>query len=236
MLYVLTLGWPWFASAVALGLVVGAATKPKRGGVIPDKVFALAGAAILLLLASVIFGGKLQGREALTSEVALLAGFAYFVGVLGAGAIKASIGPRSSEKPRTRYAAVPPIQLHSGGVIRRADATSAPATPSSPTSDRLPGAPAFLGERRLPGKRPDALASPRAPGPDNLKRIKGIGPKSEEKLNELGIYHFDQIADWSLDNVRWMGAALATPGRIERGKWIEQARQLAADHHQSVDP
>lgn len=94
-------------------------------------------------------------------------------------------------------------------------------------------APEPSSEKPLPGKQPEALAAPRAAGADDLKKIKGVGPKSEAKLNALGIYHFDQIAEWSLDNARWIGAALATPGRIERGKWIQQAQELAAHQQQS---
>ncbi len=76
------------------------------------------------------------------------------------------------------------------------------------------------------GVRPLALAGPRDGNTDDLKRIKGIGPQNEARLNALGIYHFAQIADWTVDEARWVGTYLAFPGRIEREKWIEQARAL----------
>ncbi|MCA3629100.1 MAG: hypothetical protein IOC35_02110, partial [Methylobacterium sp.] len=41
------------------------------------------------------------------------------------------------------------------------------------------------------------------------------------------IWHFDQIAGWSAEEVQWVGSYLAFPGRIERENWVEQARQLA---------
>lgn len=79
------------------------------------------------------------------------------------------------------------------------------------------------------GVRPDALAGPRDHAPDDLKRIKGIGPQNEARLNALGIFHFDQIAAWSPEEARWVGTYLAFPGRIEREDWIGQARRLTVD-------
>ncbi|WP_246329465.1 hypothetical protein [Chthonobacter rhizosphaerae] len=76
------------------------------------------------------------------------------------------------------------------------------------------------------GVRPNPLAGPRDGQPDNLKKIKGIGPLNEARLNALGIYHFDQIAAWSTDEAKWVGTYLAFPGRIEREKWVEQAATL----------
>lgn len=78
------------------------------------------------------------------------------------------------------------------------------------------------------GDRPRVLSAPVTESPDNLKRVKGIGPKNEEKLNELGIYHFAQIAKWSQQEANWLGTFMAFPGRIEREDWINQAKSLAA--------
>jgi predicted flap endonuclease-1-like 5' DNA nuclease len=83
-------------------------------------------------------------------------------------------------------------------------------------------------ETRYPGRRPDGLAAPRGGVPDNLRRIRGVGAQSERRLHGLGIWHFDQIAAWSSENTKWIGRHLALAGRIERGKWIDQARELAA--------
>ncbi|HYA80447.1 MAG TPA: hypothetical protein VED87_05930, partial [Methylocystis sp.] len=80
----------------------------------------------------------------------------------------------------------------------------------------------------LPGRPPQALSSPRSGTPDDLTRIKGVGPKSAEKLHGLGVYHFDQIASWTIDEARYVSAALGVPGRVEKGKWVQQARQLQA--------
>jgi len=83
------------------------------------------------------------------------------------------------------------------------------------------------GEDKHAGRRPYGLAS--AVGqPDNLKKIRGIGPQNERRLHALGIWHFSQIAAWSEDNVKWVGSYLAFAGRIDREKWVAQARDLAA--------
>ncbi len=63
--------------------------------------------------------------------------------------------------------------------------------------------------------------------PDDLKRIKGIGPQNERKLNDLGITSFAQIAQWSAADAETWGDRLAFPGRIEREDWIGQAKSLA---------
>ena len=73
---------------------------------------------------------------------------------------------------------------------------------------------------------PALLEEPETP-PDDLKLISGIGFKLEATLNELGIYYFRQIADLTADNVAWLDDRLRFKGRIERERWVEQARRLA---------
>jgi NADH-quinone oxidoreductase subunit E len=49
-------------------------------------------------------------------------------------------------------------------------------------------------------------------------------------LNDLGIFHYDQIARWTDAEVDWINAYLKFPGRMMRDGWVEQARSLAARH------
>ena len=63
--------------------------------------------------------------------------------------------------------------------------------------------------------------------PDDLKKILGIGSVIEEQLNDMGVYHYSQIAEFSQSDIDNVNEALAFPGRIERDEWIEQARDLA---------
>ena len=77
--------------------------------------------------------------------------------------------------------------------------------------------------------RPEALSGARDGGADDLKMIKGVGPKLEIMLNELGFYHFDQIAGWSAAEVVWVNYNLTGfKGRVSRDNWVEQARKLAS--------
>jgi NADH-quinone oxidoreductase subunit E len=76
------------------------------------------------------------------------------------------------------------------------------------------------------GSKPAALAAPRNGAADNLKQIKGIGPKIEASLQAMGIYHLDQIAGWSRANIDWVEAELAFKGRVRRERWVEQATDL----------
>ena len=77
------------------------------------------------------------------------------------------------------------------------------------------------------GKKPLGLAAARESGADDLKRIKGVGPVIEGKLNEQGIWHFDQIAQWQRPEILWFDTFLSFKGRIDRDTWIEQASLLA---------
>ena len=64
---------------------------------------------------------------------------------------------------------------------------------------------------------------------DDLTRIKGLGPKLQVMLNELGVTRFQQIAGWSDEDLERIDSQLgAFQGRIARDDWVEQARYLAA--------
>ncbi|MEM7639427.1 MAG: hypothetical protein AAF269_10205 [Pseudomonadota bacterium] len=81
--------------------------------------------------------------------------------------------------------------------------------------------------------RPATLTVPDGAA-DDLTRIKGVGPKLSRRLNELGIYHFKQIADWSADQAHWVDDYLAFKGRVERDGWVKQARLLSANGSDTV--
>lgn len=80
----------------------------------------------------------------------------------------------------------------------------------------------------IEGDRPPLLSSPRDGIPDDLKEISGIGLKIEDALNDLGIYHYDQIAGWTPENIRWIDNYLNFKGRVNRENWVGQAKILAA--------
>ncbi len=87
------------------------------------------------------------------------------------------------------------------------------ATQSQPSSD--------LGDPAL-----GLLHQPIGGQPDDLKLIKGIGPKLESTLHQNGVFHFRQIAGWDARSIALMNDRLSFRGRIEREKWVSQAKQL----------
>ncbi len=83
--------------------------------------------------------------------------------------------------------------------------------------------------QQAPGAGPARLSAPIGGVADDLKRIRGVGPKLEALLNRLGFWHFDQIARWTEAEVAWVDENLeAFKGRVTRDDWVAQARELAA--------
>jgi branched-chain amino acid transport system ATP-binding protein len=97
---------------------------------------------------------------------------------------------------------------------------------SETTAPTKAEAPAKAGPIKV-GATSNALAEPRGGKADRLILIKGIGPVNERKLNEHGIFHFDQIAAWKKADVIAAEVYLAFDGRIAREDWIGQAKKLA---------
>lgn len=78
------------------------------------------------------------------------------------------------------------------------------------------------------GREPERLSAPKGGAGDDLTLIWGVGPKLQEQLYGLGIYHFSQIAAWTEANIAWADSEIADlRRRAERDKWIEQAKKLA---------
>ncbi len=76
------------------------------------------------------------------------------------------------------------------------------------------------------GQRPKALGAAQGTA-DDLKQISGVGPVLEGKLNDLGIFHYWQIAEWTSEEVEWVDSFLNFKGRVDRDDWIAQAKTLA---------
>lgn len=131
---------------------------------------------------------------------------------------------------KMQYNASVQIAVDTGDTIKRIDGTERlPAVPIEAGDDaiaangRVRPSPTTAGR-----KKPRALKAPRKSGPDDLKTIKGIGPKLESLLNALGFFHIDQIAKWSAEEVAWMDENLTGfKGRATRDAWVDQARLLA---------
>ncbi len=62
---------------------------------------------------------------------------------------------------------------------------------------------------------------------EDLTKINGIGPYIEQKLNEIGIYNYQQISRFKDDDIRVLTELIDFfPGRIDRDDWVGQAEEL----------
>lgn len=111
----------------------------------------------------------------------------------------------------------------------RVDPAPAPADPPAPAATAgLGAAAAGAGALAL-----TSIGIPAAVGAaDDLLKIKGIGPKLNGLLNSLGVFRFDQIANWTASDVDKVDDHLGEfKDRIGREEWIPQAKLLAAGNH-----
>ena len=77
---------------------------------------------------------------------------------------------------------------------------------------------------------PARLNAARGGKADDLKEIEGIGPAMEKLVNEMGFYHFDQIASWSEADIAWVDANMKNfKGRITRDRWVAQAKIIVSE-------
>lgn len=98
--------------------------------------------------------------------------------------------------------------------------TSAPKAPSASVAEPA----ASIATEEI---RPTSLDVPDGEA-DDLQRIGGIGPKIELILNELGIFHFNQIAAWTPGEAAWVDSYLRYQGRVIREEWVAQAKELSS--------
>ncbi len=84
-------------------------------------------------------------------------------------------------------------------------------------------------EAAAPAAASPAASPAPATGMDDLRRIKGVGPKLAALLQSLGVTSYAQIAAWTEADIDRVDAQLGTfAGRIRRDSWVEQAQFLAA--------
>lgn len=115
-----------------------------------------------------------------------------------------------------------------GVAVAAAAAAKPAAKKAAPKKAAAPKAAAPAEE--VAGVKPtNLLKAARDGGPDDLKRISGVGPKLEGTLHEIGVFHFDQVAAWGPAEIAYMDDSLSFKGRIERDNWIAQAAEFAAE-------
>lgn len=91
-------------------------------------------------------------------------------------------------------------------------------------------APAAPVEPLAPVPAPDSPAAAAPSGnADDLLKLKGVGPKLNTLLIELGVTRYAQIAGWNDADIAAIDARLGSfKGRPVRDQWIDQAKYLAA--------
>lgn len=199
MFYLFSQYWVWMVAAFILGGFIGWLTH------ISDNMNWFKGWVIWTCILSVImiitvFFKIFNGRYELFIETTLLLFFSYIIGCWLFSFFKSKMFQTNLEKTHS---------VDSSQVIF--------ADPAK----------ILKNDDNHPGSKPAALATPINDKADDLKRIKGIGKQNEQRLNALGIWHFSQIAEWTSDQVSWVGSYLSFVGRIERENWVEQAKILA---------
>lgn len=110
------------------------------------------------------------------------------------------------------------------GVGKADDAPKAAGFAAAPA----PGAAAEAAATVSDDHKPALLAQARDGKGDDLKLIWGVGPKLEAMLHSMGVFHFDQIAAWTEENLAWVDQNLGSfKGRAVRERWIVQGKVLA---------
>ncbi len=98
--------------------------------------------------------------------------------------------------------------------------------PAAEAPVEAPAAEAPAAAEAAPAAKFQGLAAPEGEA-DDLKKISGVGPVLEEKLNGMGIYHYKQIAAFTPEDIAAVDDELNFKGRIERDGWLQQAAELA---------
>src|SRR5246127_4551553 len=89
---------------------------------------------------------------------------------------------------------------------------------AQPVSEEIPTAPQTGGFQGLPGPRGTA---------DDLKKLPGVSGANEEKFNDLGIFHYWQLAELDHDTAHKIGEEVGLPSRADG--WVAQAKAMTAE-------
>ena len=165
-------------------------------------------------------------------DVVLRTGAASVAGLKSSAPITSTADVRAAETEAAKPSSSTPATSAATVAEPARDTAKAATKPSARlTSNTAFGLDAALAKSKdgaKPGE-PEMLSAPRGGIADDLKFIKGIGPKLESLLNEVGVWHFDQIASWKAREIAFVDAKLVGfHGRITRDEWVKQARVLAA--------
>ncbi len=235
MIFLIEMFWLPLLLAACLGVAIGWVTcrnDSVRGALNWPLV------ALVIFFAGLVAASQfgLPGRPGLWLETALSMFAAYIAGccvgcmgkrllaqrsVPASAATNTPINALAGATERLDHAdgvAAQPAETTLGVVTASTGATGAPHTTSGAVGSRAP----------VVGATPTLLTAPRNGQKDDLSLIWGVAEKLELRMNRMGIWHFDQIANWSPDHVKWFEHEVeGFRGRLDRDKWIEQCKKLA---------
>ncbi|TPK74549.1 proton-conducting membrane transporter [Mesorhizobium sp. B2-4-17] len=160
----------------------------------------------------------------------------------GTGAAKASQSPAvpvsapaaAKSAPAAAKAAPAKPAAKAAPATTAKSAAPKPSAPAKPAASKPAVSPASATKSSAASKpvatkkAAPAAVKPAAAKPDNLRRLIGIGPVNEKLLRGQGVTSFAQIAAWTADDIERIEHALQFGGRVERERWVEQAKLLAA--------
>jgi NADH-quinone oxidoreductase subunit E len=141
-------------------------------------------------------------------------------------AVSAAVGVAAEPKPGVAEVADKTgATVHEAPALSKgkpvADGNAPEATPLATLDAKAPA--------EFAQNQPAGLTGPRGGVADDLQKIEGIGPVLEKLCHGLGVFHFDQIANWGADEIAWMDANLkGFKGRASRDKWVAQAKLIGS--------
>src|SRR5689334_8377281 len=89
---------------------------------------------------------------------------------------------------------------------------------AEPVVEELPAETAPTGFQPLPGPRGVA---------DDLKKLPHVSPTVEKKLNDLGVFHYSQLAELGPADAEKIGEEVGLPTRVQ--SWIAKSKELVAE-------
>ena len=141
--------------------------------------------------------------------------------------------PAKSKAPAKPKVAAPKADVKSKAAAPKVAKPKAAAPKPAVAKDvapkaEKPKAPKTAAPKAAAPKAAAPKAAKAAKGPDDLRLIKGLGPKLNTMLNDLGVTRFDQISGLDAAAVAALDAKLgAFAGRITRDNFVDQAGLLA---------
>ena len=103
----------------------------------------------------------------------------------------------------------------------------APAKKPAAKKEAAPKAETAAAE--APKAAPAAAPAAESASADNLKKMTGVGPALEKKLNAAGITTFAQIAALTEPQIAELEEQLSLTGRFAKDGWVAQAQEFAKD-------